>query len=125
MSIVDSFSVAAERHIVTALAQMRLDRLDDAPVEIRKRILREARDLTDKNVFGADHKRDRKGNPIEQGLGSHANPTQQSIEAYVKDQTQRRGGGPEEGFEENLKAVRARLAEFHAERKANKAGDDD
>jgi hypothetical protein len=124
MSIVDNFSVAAERHLATQLGLLRLDRLDDAPVEIRKRILREARDITNNNVFGVGHKKDRQGNPQEQGLGSFANPTQQSIEAYVKDQTQRRAV-PEDGYEANLKAMRARLAEVNATRRANSTGDDD
>jgi hypothetical protein len=36
------------------------------------------------NVFGVDHKKDRKGNPIEQGIGSPGNQTRNSIEAYAK-----------------------------------------
>lgn len=121
----DEFSVAAERHMAAALNNLRLQSLDDAPKEIRQRILKEARDITNKNVFGEGHKT-KKGVPQEQGLGSHANPTRNSIEAYIKTQTERRLGGPEEGFEENLKAMRARLTEVEEEKRAKKkdAGDD-
>ncbi|MGB6658481.1 MAG: hypothetical protein WBE48_26430 [Xanthobacteraceae bacterium] len=35
-------------------------------------------------VFGVDYKTDKRGEPIEQGKGSAAQPTQQSIDAYAK-----------------------------------------
>jgi hypothetical protein len=56
------------------------------------------------NVFGADHKKDKHGNPIEQGRGAAANMTSQSVEAYKK------WGKDEPGYAENLKRMEAQLA---------------
>jgi hypothetical protein len=75
----------------------------------------------EKAVFGHDVKYDEDGEPIEQGIGSFAQPSQNSIDAYIKTQTERRVGGPEPGFNENVEAMRARLAEYQAERKAKAA----
>lgn len=36
------------------------------------------------NVFGHDHKKDRHGNPIEQGIGAPGNQTRNSINAFKK-----------------------------------------
>lgn len=36
------------------------------------------------NVFGADHKKDKRGDPIEQGIGSPSNMTRNCVEAYRK-----------------------------------------
>ena len=78
------------------------------------------------NVFGVGHKLNREGAPQEQGLGSFDNPTLQSVEAYQKNQTERRQGGPESGFEENLKRMKARLAAVDEQRRKDRAaaGDD-
>lgn len=73
-----------------------------------------------KAVFGHDSKV-RRGKPVEQGKGSYEQPTQNSIDAYIKTQTERRVGGPEKGFEENLKKMRDRLAEYQAENGAEEA----
>lgn len=68
-------------------------------------------EAVDNNVYGIGHKKDRKGRPIEQGLGSPANMTQQSIDAYKK------WCGPskdnpvgEPGFAENLARMEQQLA---------------
>ena len=37
-----------------------------------------------KNVFGDDHKKDRHGNPIEQGIGSESQITANHIAAYER-----------------------------------------
>jgi hypothetical protein len=37
-----------------------------------------------RNVFGFDHKVDRSGKPIEQGIGSPGNQSRNSIEAFKK-----------------------------------------
>jgi hypothetical protein len=42
------------------------------------------RALSGKNVFGFDHKTDRQGKPIEQGVGSPGNQSRNSIEACKK-----------------------------------------
>ena len=56
-------------------------------------------------TFGQDYKVDAEGNVIEQGRGSKAQPTRTSIDAYIKNQTERRGSlGPEKGYQENLRA---------------------
>jgi hypothetical protein len=67
-------------------------------------------DAVDENVFGTDAPKDRDGFRLEQGQGSSKNQTQQSIDAYIKNQTERRAGGPEPGYEEHLKRMRAELA---------------
>ena len=48
--------------------------------------------------------------------------TRTSIDAYVKNQTERRVGGPEPGYEENLKRMRAELAECEKKKAANPTG---
>ena len=66
-------------------------------------------------TFGQDYKVDADGNPIETGRGSKAQPTRTSIDAYIKNQTERRGSlGPEKGFEENLARMEADLAAYNA-----------
>lgn len=70
----------------------------------------EARDL---NVFGFDAKKDRQGNYIEQGRGSLANQTHQSVEAY------RKWGKDEPDYERHLARMQKELAASEAHRKAN------
>jgi hypothetical protein len=65
-------------------------------------------------TFGQNYKEDEDGNPIEQGRGSKAQPTEGSIQAYIKNQTERRHGGPEKGYEANLKQMQDDLAAFNA-----------
>lgn len=79
--------------------------------------LRAYRDELRRDVFGHDSKTDRKGKPIEQGIGSPAHPTRNSIEAYKQTQLVR-SAKPEPGFEENLKRMEAELAEFEANQRA-------
>jgi hypothetical protein len=122
MSVSD-FSVSAEKYIKTEVERFQLPDLDSAPKEIRRQILKAARAIARNDAFGVGHKMGKDG-PIEQGLGSWENPTQQSIDAYVKDQTDRRVGGPEAGFQETVRKMRARLAEVDARRKATAAADD-
>lgn len=69
-------------------------------------------------VFGDNYKRDSRGHPIEQGVGSAAQPTQQSIDAY------RRYCQHEPDYAEHLKKMEADLAAFRA-RKVSKSGGDD
>jgi hypothetical protein len=71
-------------------------------------------------TFGENFKTDRHGNPIEQGIGSKANPSESSIAAYIKNQTERRHGGPEAGYEETLQRMRDELAAFQASKPAPK-----
>lgn len=67
-----------------------------------------------KATFGENYKEDRNGDPIEQGIGSKAHPSQSSIAAYIKNQTERRHGGPEKGYEENLARMQNELDEYNA-----------
>jgi hypothetical protein len=46
----------------------------------------------ERQVFGVDVKHDKRGRPIEQGIGSAAQPSRNSIEAYKTFQLTRRGG---------------------------------
>ena len=85
-----------------------LDRCDDA---------REA------NVFGRDHKKDRQGNPIEQGIGSAANQTANSLAAYNKycNPNNPKAVDPDPNFEENFKRMKAELAACNEIRAAARA----
>jgi hypothetical protein len=70
-------------------------------------------------TFGQNYKTDADGNPIEQGRGSKAQPTRGSIDAYIKNQTERRGTlGPEKGFQETVDRMEAELAAFNANKPA-------
>ena len=116
----DGFSVAAEAKELKLFRLMR-----DAPQEkaLIKQLKQEVKEQADNDVFGVGHRKARDGTPIEQGLGSFENPTEQSIQAYIKNQTERRTK-VEDGFEENLKKMRARFAEVQAQRRsAKKDGD--
>ena len=120
--MIEGFSVAAERHVDQQLGLRKVQSLADLPREVRKQIESEAQKIVNKDVFGADHKTDRKtGLPVEQGLGSWEQPTLQSIEAYKKYHR------ADPDYENSLKLMEARLEEFRAEQKAKrkKDGDDD
>ena len=65
-------------------------------------------------TFGQDYKVDAEGNVIEQGRGSKAQPTRSSIDAYIKNQTERRNGGPEKDYEKHLKQMEDDLAAYTA-----------
>ena len=91
---------------------------DGAPPELRKRMLADAKRQVEIDTFGHGFKRDRNGYPIEQGLGSAAHPTQQSIDAYVIEQTKRRPGGPEPDYEIHLAKMRQNLSSYLAKRAA-------
>lgn len=67
-----------------------------------------------KNVFGFDHKLDRQGNPIEQGLGSAQNMTRNSIEAF------RKYNSHQPDFERALSVMEKQLAEADARRAAQR-----
>ena len=69
-------------------------------------------------TFGQNYKTDADGNPIEQGRGSKMQPTRGSIDAYIKNQTERRHGGPEKGYEDTLERMEAELAAFNASKPA-------
>jgi hypothetical protein len=119
-----SFSVDAERHIQKSLADLGVQELRQAPREHRRRILREAEAKTNAHVFGPDAKKDADGNFIEQGIGSWDNVTKSHIEAYIRSQTVLRDT-PEQGYEENLAAIRAQLAVCEARRRAEQKKEDD
>jgi hypothetical protein len=63
------------------------------------------------NVFGIDHKKDKKGNPIEQGIGAPGNQTKNSIEAYKKYGRPEKGASEVEHkeFADNLRRMQAEL----------------
>lgn len=118
-------SVASNKFIDSQLAARKVESLDMLPRDVRKEIKREAKRIAENDVFGVDHKKDRNGNPIEMGLGAAGNITQQHIDAYIKNQTERSANGPEPGYEENLARMRKDLAECEARRVAARANDDD
>jgi hypothetical protein len=118
-------SVASIQYIEKQLGARKVESLDMLPRDVRKEIKREAKKIALNDVFGVGHATDKSGNPIEQGLGSAANITQQHLDAYIKNQTDRSATGPEAGYEENLARFRKQLAECEARRVAARANDDD
>jgi hypothetical protein len=109
------FSVAAERLIKQTLTEMGLQSIDEIPKDVRRNLLKRAKEIAQNDTFGVGHKT-KDGKPVEQGLGSWDNPTLQSIEAYIANQTKRQPV-PDADFEEQLRKMRARLAEVEAERR--------
>lgn len=75
---------------------------------------------SEKQVFGHDVKHDRHGEPLEQGIGSAAHPTRNSIDAYKGHQLGNRFG-PEPDFQKNLDKMEADLAEFESKQAAKRA----
>jgi hypothetical protein len=69
------------------------------------------------NVFGRDHKTDRQGNPIEQGIGSSGNQTRNSINAYKKYGKYEADFTPEK-FAADVKRMEAELAVCNEAREA-------
>lgn len=122
----EAASIRAVKYVDSQLQARKVESLSLLPKEIRRQIKAEARRLATEDVFGVGHKVAKDGTPIEQGMGSAGNMTQQSIDAYVKYQTDKRfREKPEEGFEENLKRMKAQLAECNARRRAEADDDDD
>jgi hypothetical protein len=77
-------------------------------------------DAVEANVFGFDHRKDRHGNPIEQGIGSSGNQTANSLAAYKKycNPNNPKAVDPDPNFDENLKRMMAELAKSDAARAA-------
>lgn len=107
---------------VVSLTQAEVDEMKQLIVEgkIPRDAFEQVEEATEKNVFGIDVKHDRHGNPIEQGIGSAAQPSRNSIEAYKAHQMGNKFG-PEKGFEENLARMEAEFAEFEKKRAARNA----
>jgi hypothetical protein len=77
-------SIDSAKHIAKRCREYGVDTLAQLPVNLRRQIRREAKDIALAHVFGPDHKKDANGNPIEQGIGSPGNQSRQSIEAFRK-----------------------------------------
>lgn len=75
-------------------------------------------DAVENNVFGVDHKKDRHGNPVEQGIGSPGNMTQNSINAY-KRYAKYDPDFDEAKFAENIKRMEADLKASNERRAVN------
>jgi hypothetical protein len=118
-------SVASNKFIEQQLATRKVESLDLLPKDVRKQIKQDAKRIALNDVFGVDHKTDKAGNPIEQGVGSKSNQTAQSIEAYIKNQTERSPNGPEPGYEETLAQMRKDFAACEAHRIATRTATDD
>lgn len=118
-------SVSSLQYIEKQLGARQVASLDMLPRDVRKEIKREAKRLARNDVFGVDHKLDKQGNPIEMGLGAPGNVTQQHIDAYIKNQTDRSPNGPEPGYEENLARMRKDLADCEARRLAARSAHDE
>lgn len=122
----EAASVASLRFVESQLRARKVDSIDMLPKEIRREIRKEAKKIALTDVFGEGHKLDKNGMPLEQGLGSPSNMTQQHIDAYIKAQTNTKfREKPEDGYEDKLKVMRAQLAECNARRRAEQVDDDD
>lgn len=121
----DAVSIRSNKYVEQQLTARKVESIDLLPKEIRREIRKEAKKIALQDVFGVDHKTAKDGTPIEQGLGAGSNQTAQSIEAYIKNQTERRKGGPEPGFDDNVKRMKAQLAECDARRRVEQADEDD
>ena len=118
----------------TPIDPVRIPTINQSPAEIAemeamieagqlpKDFIKRHVDAVDANVFGADAPKDRNGFRVEQGLGSPGNMTQQAIDAYIKNQTERRTGGPEPGYEQHLKRMQAQLVETQKKNDAKPGG---
>lgn len=71
-------------------------------------------EAVENNVFGFDHKKDKHGEPIEQGIGSPSNMTRNCVEAYRKYGKDE----PKEKYEATLARMEADLAKCDERRKA-------
>jgi hypothetical protein len=69
-------------------------------------------DALEKNIFGHDHKKDKRGAPIEQGLGSEFGMTRNSINAY------RKFCSNDPDFEKNVARMEKQLVAANERRKA-------
>lgn len=121
----DSVSIASQKYVEKQLQIRKVESIDLLPKETRREIRKEAKRIAVADVFGADHKTAKDGTPIEQGIGAPGNMTAASLEAYIKNQTERRKGGPEPGFDDNVKRMEAQLKECNARRRAERAHEDD
>jgi hypothetical protein len=68
------------------LSEQELDEMQEliAQGALPKDFIERHFEAVENNVFGFDHKKDRKGNPIEQGIGSPGNMTKNCVDAYKK-----------------------------------------
>jgi|SRR5271155_2681645 len=103
---------------VITLSQSEIDEIQDeiAAGRLPADFLERCDAARERNVFGFDHKKDRQGNPIEQGRGSAQNQTHQSVEAY------RKWGRDEPDYERNLSRMEKELVACEAQRKAKAGG---
>jgi hypothetical protein len=115
----DSFSVQAQEHIQKVLGQLNVASIDQLPPDVRRKLMREAREIATGNVFGVDHKKDRNGTPIEQGVGSSGNQTRASIDAYIKYNS----GAPD--YQETLARMEKEYAECQVRRQAERAKEEE
>ncbi len=117
-------SVASLNYIDKQLAAHQVKSLDMLPKETRKQIKRAAKQIALTDVFGVGHSVDKTGAPVEMGVGSKDNMTQQCVDAYIKAQTDNKTG-PEPGYEDHLKRMRTQLAACESRRAAMRTADDD
>ena len=105
-SVIDPIRIPAITLSQTEIYEIeQLIALEKLPRDFLDRHLEEVR----KNVFGHDHKVDKNGHPIEQGIGSAGNMTQNAIDAYKKYAKYEEGYSKEK-YDETVKRMEAELA---------------
>lgn len=104
-----------------SLSQKEIDEIEEqiAGGQLPSDYLDRCDDAREANVFGHDHKKDKRGNPIEQGIGSAANQTANSLAAYRKycNPENPKAADPDPHYADNLKRMQAELEACNAERK--------
>lgn len=110
-----AFSIDGGKYIQKEISKAGRQSLEELEPHVQKRILKHAERLSFENIFGDNAKKDKDGNYIEQGLGSAAQPTKQSVEAYEKY------GFKEAGYVEHLAKMKQALAEFQARKAKEEA----
>lgn len=100
---------------VVALTQEEVDEMNDlaANGKIPRDWWDRYQEACEKQVFGHDVKHDRHGEPIEQGKGSAAQPSRNSLEAYKANQLGRKTA-PDPDFKEQCERMEAEIKAYEA-----------
>jgi hypothetical protein len=86
-----------------------------APIDLQRRMAKDAERLVERDTFGEGFRRDKNGKPVEMGRGAPGNQTAESIRAYEARCKH------EPNFVEVLARMRKELAECDARRAAERA----
>jgi hypothetical protein len=105
-SVLDPMRVPA-----ISLSQTEIDEIEQliAAGQLPSDFLDRHKEAVRRNVFGHDHRVDKNGRPIEQGIGSPGNMTRNAIDAYKK-YAKYESDYTKEKYDETVKRMEAELA---------------